>query len=407
MTTTTAPHTLPSVGTVASLLAGRLVYRLGMYGAGLALLALWGPEQFAVYATATGAAGWLFALTASGPEKAALVLLPRAGGAGLERRFIGFAVTPAVVLTCVVAVTWGTVSPSWSRFLLAAALSTAVGGTAVLVALHRIRREPWADVVAYLTVAAGYAVAVVFAATTDAGVDEVLRVLLAVALGVVLVLVLRLWPRTTADPAPPELRRESWRAAGVLGVGELLGMAAFSVLFADFAVADDARQTSLFYVLVVVSSCFSVGLLYVLRLLQPHVVSRSEAHGEAATWRVARRILVGLLVLGAPAAAACAVMATRLDHAVVPWAALALELALFATVAVAVLLLESSGGRGRGWSAVSAVVEFLVVAAAGWWLVHHAGAAGAFTALALGVLARTAVLLRASTTPRTATSEKH
>lgn len=396
---TVTTHSVPRAATVLSLLFGRVSYRVGMYGAGLALLALWGPEQFALYATATGAAGWLFALSSSGPEKAALVLLPRYGAAGLERRFLALAVLPSMALSLLAAAAWFALPLSSSRFFLAAALSTAVGGCAVLVGLHRLRGEPGADIITYLVIACGYAVAVAVAALTDVGVGGVLWLLLTVALLVLATLALRLWPRSHRAPVPARLRVEFWRAVSVLGIGELVGMVAFSMLFAFFAVADDPHETSLFYVLVVATSCFSVGVLYFLRLLQPHVVARSEAHGESVSWRTARRLLLALLAAGAPASVLCAVLAVQVDRAWAAWVALVLEMALFGLVSVAILLLESSGARGRGWSAAAAVVELLVIAATGWWLVQAAGAAGAFVALSLGIVVKAGLLAGVGSAP--------
>ena len=50
--------------------------------------------------------------------------------------------------------------------------------------------------------------------------------------------------------------------------------------------------------------------------------------------------------------------------------------------------------HGRRSSAAVALVQFATVAAAGFWLVPVAGAAGAFAALCVGVVARSVLLTR-------------
>ncbi|MDN5893672.1 MAG: hypothetical protein L0H93_06555 [Nocardioides sp.] len=387
----------PRPATMASLLAGRVVYRAALYGAGLALLALWGPHEFALYATATGATSWLFALTSSGPEKAALALLPRSGAAGLERFFITVGLVPFIILTLTAALFALFTPLPIARYAIAAALITGIGTCALLVALHRLRGQHRADLSCYLLISLGYGVAVAVVATTGASYGLVLGLLLGVVLVLVAILLAHLLPLTSRRPVAPSLRRDAWRATGLLGVGELLGTAAISVLYAWFAIEDDAHQTSLFYVLVVFTSSFSVGLLYLLRLIQPQVSRYCERHGESTAWRLARRILWILLVTGIPLTATTAFVAVHVSRGpIVAIVAVALEMALFGAVAVAVLVLENSGHSGRAWSATGAAAEFCSVAALGWWLVPHTGAAGAMVAICAGSLVKAAIIVRAS-----------
>ena len=136
--------------TVAALVGSRMAYRLAMYGAGVAFLVLWGEREFAMYAAATGAFGWLL-LASTGPEKAALAILPRARKAVLERLFILVAVTPFALTTIgYLGVRAGSGSGAMARYLAAAAVTAGVGCCAVLVALYRVRGRPHADSLAYL-----------------------------------------------------------------------------------------------------------------------------------------------------------------------------------------------------------------------------------------------------------------
>ena len=88
------PTTRLGRGTVLLLLTGRAASRGAQYLTGLVLLAVWGPAEFARYAAPLGVAIWLFALSAAGTERAALVLIGGSGGYALERVFIWFALAP-------------------------------------------------------------------------------------------------------------------------------------------------------------------------------------------------------------------------------------------------------------------------------------------------------------------------
>jgi hypothetical protein len=96
------------------------------------------------------------------------------------------------------------------------------------------------------------------------------------------------------------------------------------------------------------------------------------------------------LVLGLPAAVAVAILGRSAAWA---YAALAVEIVLYAANALSALLLEASGSRGRRWSATGAVAQVAAVVGVGWLLVPVAGAVGGIAALIAGELARAGALL--------------
>ncbi|MFY1693728.1 hypothetical protein [Plantactinospora sp. WMMB782] len=383
----------PGPRTVLALMAGRGAYRAASYGSGLVLLALWDADEFAGYAAAVGSVTWLTLLVASGPEKAALALLPRPGGARLERLFVTLAVLPfggCLALWLPLAATGTTPA---ARYAAAAALTSGIGCCTVLVGLHRLRGRPLVDAAAFAGLAAGYGATLGLAVRPGITAEQALTVLVAVV-GVIAVallggLVHRLPPIRPGRSA----RLGAIRAAALLGVGELLSAASVSLLYALFATTGDAAATSLFYLLLVVSAVLSAGWGYLLRIRQPSVVAWLLRSGPAAGWRLAGRLLGAALTLGVPLAAALAVaIVLDVPAVVLGPAAVALELAVFGTGLTALLVLENIDTGGRRWSAAGAVIQFLVVAATGWFLVPAAGAVGGFAALIAGELTKAAAL---------------
>jgi hypothetical protein len=381
--------------TVVALIAGRAAYRLALYGAGVALLARWGPEAFAAYAAATGATAWLFALTSAGPEKAALALVPRTGGVALERLFLALAIVPFAVLTGAYLLLWWAGSAATAqRYAAAAAIAAGVGTCAVLVSLYRMRERPHADAMAYATLAAGYLLVVCLVWTVGLTVDEVLRVLLVVAGLVIAVLVIGLAPGIRRRPgAAGDAVGQALRASVTLGTGELVAMAAVSAMYPILVAAGDEAQVSAFYVLLIVSASFSVGWAYLLRLAQPRTVRWLEAIGPADGWRLAW--LVSGWVAAAGAVTVAALTAALVVHgaaSALAFVAVAVEMVLFAGASAATLVAESLDARGRRASAVGSVVAAVAAVGGAVALVPAAGAGGAFAALAAGEVVRTVVL---------------
>jgi hypothetical protein len=385
-----APARLPAARVVVTLLAGRGVFRLAFYAAGLGLLALWGEDEFARYATATGAVAWLSALLAGGVEKAGLALIPRPDGAALPRLFAVLAVAPLVVLTggWLVLAAFGSPEPL-VRYAAAAALTCGTGSCAVLVALYRLRGIPYLDALAYLTLAGIYAAVVAMVAATQLNALAVLTVLVVAVVMVNAGLLAGLWRQlpTTWPTWPVGLA--ATRASAVLGTAEVLSTVSVSVLYALFALAGDAADIGLFYTLAVVSSVVSVAWAYLLRLVQPALVGWLVRVGSAVGWRWASRVLDATVLLGIPGAVALLIAVwSRGGGFGLAVTAQVLEIFLAIPAMAAAVILENIDAAGRRWSAAGALSHVITVAVSGWWLVPAAGVAGGVTALVLGELIR-------------------
>ena len=219
--------------------------------------------------------------------------------------------------------------------------------------------------------AAAYGLAVALAGLGPGGVLAVLVGAVAVA---VTVLVAGLRPGLDPAPSEPGATVESYRAAAVLGISEVLGAAATSVPFAALVLAGDPMQTSRFYLLMIASAAFSVGWSYLLRLVQPRLVGRLERAGRAVAWRSVRRMSGWSAGIGGAATAALLVALLAAGWTGGGgWApvviAATLEMALYAAVTATVLVVENVDAHGRRWSATTATIQFGAVAGAGWWLV--------------------------------------
>lgn len=377
--------------TLAILVAGRGGYRAAQYAAGLALLAIWGPEVFGRYAAATGTAAWLLAVGASGIERAALLDVA-AHGRRREPVFVLFAALPffGTLAACpVIALAW----PGAVAYAGAAALFAGTACAGVLVGLFRIRPAPHADTAAFLALAVGYLLGVGLVATLGIGVETLLAVMVGTvaAINAALYAALRRgWPSRRPQTRLADLAGAA-RTAALLATGDVLGMAAVSVLFAEVELRAGPTQTSLFYVLALASSAVSVFWSYLLRVSQPRVLGWLGRQRRGNAWRRIRSLLVAIVGLGGTATIAL-VLATAPTWAVAV-GALAVEITLFVLVTLAAFVLESASGRGRSLSAASAVVALVVVSIVGWPLVAAGGAAGALVALGAGWVARAAVLL--------------
>jgi phenylacetate-CoA ligase len=195
----------------------------------------------------------VFVLTSSGPEKAALALIPRAGGRALERLFIGLAVVPFAAATLAYAVlTAARVAGTVREYVAATAGAAGVGCCAVLVALYRLRGRPRADALAYCAIAAGFGLAVALAAGARLGVGGVLAVLWAVTALIVAVLLAGLLRHPGPTGAGRKSTVEAVRAAAVLGVSEIVSAGSVSILYTVLALVGEATETSRFYLLMII-----------------------------------------------------------------------------------------------------------------------------------------------------------
>lgn len=377
--------------TVAMLLAGRGMARLGQYLAGFALLALWGPTVFAGYAAALGVGGWLFVVAVAGVERAALVLDGR-----FESLFAWLGLAPFVVTLL-----------GWAALLLALpghvavtyaaglAFMAGTGSITVLVGLFRLRGRPGADAAAFAAVSGGYVVAVLLGGVAGVGVEGVLGGLVVIAAVINIALLLALRPGTPLGVHRKDLARVL-RSVGLLATGDVVGGLVGSVLYALLAARSPAVQSSVYYVCTVLSTACGVLVVYLMRLWQRDLLRWLVEHADAARARL-RRWLSGTAVAGAALTAVAALVVWRWGGTVVTAAvAVAVETALYVAQLVCVFVVESIDERNRMRSAVSAVVAMALVAVLALPCVLIGGAAGALTALSAGWVVR-CVLLRGAT----------
>ncbi|MGX1774150.1 hypothetical protein ACWIGW_18705 [Nocardia brasiliensis] len=381
------PATLPAPATVLSLLAGRGGFRLAYHGIALVLLAIWGTDQFAVYASAVGATAWI-ALLSSGPEKSVLKLVPRlrCTGAVVVRTAVLTSAVPLVLALLVSAVTAGS---AFVVYPLAAAWSAGLGLLTVVVAVHRGAGCPQRDSHGFLLLAAAMVAAVGAGAAAGLSPAGQLTVLLAVTLGVAG------WSARGLPSLTVRPRRGTAtaivRAELLLGLYEPLGSAAVGVLYAALALSGQRASSTTLYVALLVSSVVGSGTLYLLRIYQPVSSLRLRGSGARVGIGVARRLLVAAL-LGSVLAVA---LAGKVTAAVLVAVLLGFEIPVHALVSLALFLLENTGRRELTVAAVGAATQFAAVVLGAAVLVPAHGPPGALAALVASY-----AVLAASTLPR-------
>jgi hypothetical protein len=152
-------RTMSSTGPrlLVPLMAVRILFVVVQYVCSLVVLGAWPRADAAACATAIGATNWLLVVTRSGPEKAALRLIPRARR--LRSDLVVFLrplifVVPLPLLAAT-AVGW-LVAPgsTWALFLAGASYYTALGCNLLGIAVHRALGRPGRDLTDYLVLTA-------------------------------------------------------------------------------------------------------------------------------------------------------------------------------------------------------------------------------------------------------------
>ncbi|WP_433663828.1 hypothetical protein ACQPW1_17985 [Nocardia sp. CA-128927] len=394
VSTPAAMPTLPAVRSVVSLVVGRGGFRIAYHGIALALLAIWGADVFAVYASAVGATAWI-ALLSSGPEKAVLKLVPRlphTAGAVVRTALLTSAVPLVIAVLMVVA----TVGSAAVVYPLAAAWSAGVGLMTVIVSVHRAAGRPARDSRGFLLLAVLLAASVVVAAVGGLSPEGQLAFLAVITLamaawsarGAAPIASLRTRPRrgVTAAIVRSELK---------LGLYEPLGSAAVGVLYAVLALSDQRDSSTTLYLALLVSSVVGSCTLYLLRIYQPVSSLRLRGAGGQAGIDIARRLLVVALLAGALGCGLVVAVAGQLSASVLVVLLLCFEIPIHAVVSLALFILENSGRRELNVAAVSAVTQFGAVVVLAALLVPAHGPPAA-----LWVLVASYAVLAASTLPR-------
>jgi hypothetical protein len=379
-----------------ALLAGRGGFRLVQYGSTLLLLPVWGTQRYAVFAAALAVFNWVVALTASGPEKAALKLLPRAPRTGPA--IMGFLLAVALALPVLpVALIAAVPLAGWSErtavFVAVCAMNVCAGCNLLLVGLARASGHPAWDARNYHTLSAvmvALLVAAAFAGLGPFGYAAGIAVAM-LALNLTLAARLGVAPSLRIRRRPVLLRRLLW-TIGLMGGAELLLYVSTSVLFTQLTASRFAEQAGPLYAVMLISSAMVNVLIYVLRVYAPGTSLRQAGRGAAtgrlravlaaraaaalATgWLVVVGVLLATTDLGRPASpTAVAVTAGVL---------LVLRTPALVLAVVAGYLLENTDAGAVRTVALSAAVGLAATAAAGFVLVPTYGAVGVVCAGAL------------------------
>jgi len=399
---TVASTTPPRLSVMVRLAAGRGVFRLASQLMAVALVVVWGAESFGRFANAMGLCAWLlFVPTAA--EKAALKVLPRLRSltADVARLVIRLAAAPVLALVVASSVALVTAPQATvTLYLVTAAWSAATGLLMTVSGLQRLRGRPLLDAAAFGAMTAvilvGTAVTWVVDWSPTVHLSLVLGGLLAVT-GYSLSALPRDWVlgARAARRLLPALGRSTW----LLGLSELLDVAALSTVYLILALSGQTTDSGPLYLAVLVASMVGSLVLYQLKLYQPATSARLRgtggANGRARTFRLLHTAERAGLAFAAVMAVLVALPWGRellaTESYVVLGAILAVEVAVSTLVMYANFLLENTNSSVLTITSVAAVVGLAATALIALAVVPWFGAAGGLIALVLAaaVKART------------------
>ena len=400
---TVASTVPPRLSVVVRLAAGRGVFRLASQLMAVALAVVWGSEAFGRFANALGLCAWLlFVPTAA--EKAALKVLPRMRflTAGVARLVICLAAAPVLALVAAFAVALvvdpqGTVT----LYLVTAAWSAATGLLMTVSGLQRLRGRPMLDAAAFgamtAVVLAGTAVTWVVGWSPTTHLSLLLAGLLAVT-GYSVAALPRDWVLGARSDRRllPALGRSTW----LLGLSELLDVAALSTVFLALALTGQTTDSGPLYLAVLVASMAGSLVLYQLKLYQPATSARLRgtggAGGRARTFRLLHLAERGGLAFAVVMAVLVAFPSGRAfladESYLVLGLILAVEVAVSTLVMYANFLLENTNSSVLTITSVSAVVGLATTALIAFAVVPWLGAAGGLIALVLAAAVKAGTL---------------
>jgi hypothetical protein len=396
----TAP---PRLSVMVRLAAGRGVFRLASQLMAVVLAVVWGAEEFGRFANAMGLCAWLlFVPTAA--EKVALKVLPRMRvlTADVARLVVRIAAAPVAALVAASAVALAAAPrQAVALYLLTAAWSAATGLLMTVSGLQRLRGRPMRDAAAF-----GAMTGVVLVGTTLTWVvgwppTVHLALLLAGLLAVTahsLAALPRDWVLGTGAGRRllPALGRSTW----LLGLSELLEVAALSTVYLVLALTGRTTDSGPLYLAVLVASMAGSLLLYQLKLYQPATSARLRgtggADGRVRTVRVLRAAERGGLAFAAVMAVLLAFPAGRDlltgESYAVLGAILAVEVAVSTAVIYANFLLENTNSSVLTLTSVAAVVGLVATAVIALAAVPWLGASGGLAALVLAAAVKAGTL---------------
>jgi hypothetical protein len=228
------PHRRVGPRVLLTLLAGRSMFRVVLYGANLFLLGAWGQRVFARYAAACGAVIWITALAQAGPEKAALKLIPRA-----QRSRDALVAALLVAVRCAVIVV-GSVAAiaitldqqaAATLYIAEVAESVAIGVNAVAVGVRRSLGQPGYDTVNFALLSAGWILITAGAVVADINPALYVFAQLVLAVAITEVTLRGLRPPARAIFSRPRVLRILAGTIGFMGLYDVMACASASAAF--------------------------------------------------------------------------------------------------------------------------------------------------------------------------------
>ncbi|WP_336204406.1 hypothetical protein [Nonomuraea sp. LPB2021202275-12-8] len=368
-----------------TLLGGRATFRLLLYGSAGVLVAAWSREDFNAYGAAVGAVGWLSMVVQSGPEKAALTLIPRARRTREQLAGMLRAVVAYVPLPFTAAAAAGLVlapNSTVTIYLLAIAYYIGLGCGMLGVAVHRALGRYTRDTVHFSLLGLGMIALAVLAFTAGLRPSGYLAGLVALVTMLNLAL-LRGLPRGGGPSRT--LRGILAGTVALMGAADVMSNAIVGTLFVELSLSAHAGQSGDLY-LMILGWGFAASVVYtVQRIYQPRLALLMTSDGSDQARVLARRVAnlaVGassLWLVLAGAALAGGLAGTR--SLIALGLLLASLLPANALASFGLFVLENSGKAGLRYSAKAVVLAWAAVAALGALVIPLAGAAGAVYAL--------------------------
>ncbi|WP_433374449.1 hypothetical protein [Streptosporangium sp. CA-115845] len=383
-----------------TLLGGRATFRLLLYGSAGVLVAAWSRGDFNRYAAAMGATGWLCMVVQSGPEKAALRLIPRARRtreqlAGMLRAILAHVPIPFAVAASAAFV----LAPDAmvTVYLLGTAYYISLGCGMLGVAVHRALGRYTPDTVHFSLLGLGTLAMAGLAFAVPVRPAGYLAGLLVLSTMLNLVL-LRGLPRT-GRPPHRALRRVLAGTVVLMGTADVMSNAMVGALFVELALTSHASQSGDLYMMIL-GWGFTVSVIYTLqRIYQPRLSLRMASGGAEARAlgrRVARLsvwmsatwlVLAGTALIGGLAGTRSLVALGGLLLSTLP---------VYLLTSFGIFMLENTDEAGLRNSAKAAVMALVAVIGLGALVIPLAGAAGAVYALGangfvLGLMLRRAM----------------
>ncbi|TDE49029.1 hypothetical protein E1295_20640 [Nonomuraea mesophila] len=368
-----------------TLLGGRATFRLLLYGSAGVLVAAWSREDFNRYAAAVGAVGWLCMVVQSGPEKAALTLIPRAGRtrrqiAGMLRAMVTYVPLPftAAAAAALLLAPDATIT----IYLLAIAYYIGLGCGMLGVAVHRALGSYTRDTVHFTLLGLGMIGMAGLAFTVPIPPSVYLAGLLVLVSGLNLAL-LRGLPRAGSWRRP--VRDLLARTVVLMGAADVMSNAMIGTLFVELSLTSYAGQSGDLYMMTL-GWGFAVSVVYTLqRIYQPRLVLRMGSDDATGIRLLVRRAALlstwaGALWLALAGAALAGGLAGT-GSLVALGVLLASLLPVNTLASAGMFVLENSGRAGLRDSARAVVLAWAATTALGALVVPLAGAAGAVYAL--------------------------